>query len=121
MVELDRRLRDDGVRAFSVHPGVVATSLARHMNRDDFTTLTQFEPADAQQEKVDVRHDFTMPEQGAATQVWAAVSPQLADIGSVYLADCDIRDDVAPYAHDSDHALALWDLSEMLCGKEIRS
>ena len=121
MVELDRRLRNEGVRAFSVHPGVVATSLARHMNRDDFTTLTQFEPADAQQEKVDVRHDFTMPEQGAATQVWAAVSPQLADIGSVYLADCDIRDDVAPYAHDSEHALALWDLSEMLCGKEIRS
>ena len=31
MVELDRRLRDLGVRAYAVHPGVVATSLARHM------------------------------------------------------------------------------------------
>ncbi len=46
MVELDRRLRDHGVRAYAVHPGVVATSLARHMSRDDFTTLTQFEPED---------------------------------------------------------------------------
>lgn len=120
-VELDRRLRDDGVRAYAVHPGVVATSLARHMSRDDFTMLTQFEPDDPMQVKIDVRHDFTMPEQGAATQVWAAVSPQLADIGSVYLADCEIRADAAPYALDSDHALALWELSESLCTAEARS
>ncbi len=120
VVELDRRLRDHGVRAYAVHPGVVATSLARHMSRDDFTTLTRFEPADPMQEKIDVRHDFTMPEQGAATQVWAAVSPQLADAGSVYLADCEIRDDVAPYALDSDHAMALWELSEELCSAEAR-
>ena len=121
MVELDRRLRDHGVRAYAVHPGVVATSLARHMSRDDFTTLTQFEPADPLQEKIDVRRDFTMPEQGAATQVWAAVSPELADTGSVYLADCQIRDDVAPYAFDGAHALALWELSERLCATEVRS
>jgi NAD(P)-dependent dehydrogenase (short-subunit alcohol dehydrogenase family) len=121
MVELDRRLRGDGVRAYAVHPGVVATSLARHMSRDDFTALTQFEPADPAQERIDVRHDFTMPEQGAATQVWAAVSPQLADIGSVYLADCEVRDDAAPYALDSDHAVALWELSDELCTAEARS
>ena len=30
-----------GVRANSVHPGVVATSLARYMNRDDFKALSQ--------------------------------------------------------------------------------
>ena len=46
VVELDRRLRDHGVRAYAVHPGVVATSLARHMSRDDFTTLTQLNPHD---------------------------------------------------------------------------
>jgi len=116
MVELDRRLSDRGVRAYSVHPGVVATSLARHMTRDDFTSLTRFEPADPVQEKIDVRHDFTMPERGAATQVWAAVSRDLADVGSVYLADCAIRDDVAPYAVDEAHARALWNVSERLCG-----
>jgi NAD(P)-dependent dehydrogenase (short-subunit alcohol dehydrogenase family) len=115
-IELDRRLRDDGIRAYAVHPGVVATSLARHMNRADFAALTQLEPADPMQEKIDIRHDFTMPAHGASTQVWAAVSPVLADQGAVYLADCEIRDDAAPYAIDAEHAAALWDLSERLCG-----
>jgi hypothetical protein len=63
---------------------------------------------------VDVRRDFQMPEHGAATQVWAAVSEELTDVGSVYLADCRIRDDVAPYALDAAHALQLWELSERL-------
>jgi len=115
MVDLDRRMRDRGVRAYAVHPGVVATSLARHMNRADFERLTRLEPADPGQAKVDVRRDFLIPEQGAATQVWAAVSPELADTGSVYLADCRIRDDVAPYAMDDAHAAELWDRSEKLC------
>ena len=115
MVDLDRRLRDRGVRAYAVHPGVVATSLARHMKRDDFERLTRLEPADPDQERIDVRHDFLMPEHGAATQVWAAISPELADTGSVYLAECRIRDDVAPYALDEEHAAELSSLSERLC------
>jgi NAD(P)-dependent dehydrogenase (short-subunit alcohol dehydrogenase family) len=117
-VELDRRLRDQSVRAYAVHPGVVATSLARHMSRDDFTALTEFVPSDPGQERVDVRRDFTMPEHGAATQVWAAVGDDLADTGSVYLADCRIKDDEegpAPYAMDEAHALRLWEISERLC------
>jgi len=114
-VELDRRLRDHGVRAYAVHPGVVATSLARHMSRDDFASLIQLEPADPSRVKIDVRRDFTTPEYGAATQVWAAVGPDLADLGAVYLADCRIRDDVAPHAVDGERALALWELSERLC------
>ena len=114
MIELDRRLRDRGVRALAVHPGVVATSLARHMTRDDFAALNRFTPAKA--ERVDVLRDFTTPEHGAATQVWAAVSPELAGIGSVYLADCGIRDDVAAYAVDEARAAELWSLSERLCG-----
>ena len=115
MVELDRRLRGRGVRAYAVHPGVVATSLARHMTREDFASLMRLEPADPGQEKVNVRRDFQMPERGAATQVWAAVSEDLADVGSVYLADCRVREDVAPYAVNEAHAAALWELSERLC------
>ena len=115
MVELDRRLRGRGVRAYSVHPGVVATSLVRHMTREDFASLMRFEPADPGQQTLDVRRDFLMPERGAATQVWAAVSKELADVGSLYLADCRVREDVAPYAVDEAHAAELWDLSERLC------
>ena len=50
MVELDRRLRGRGVRAYSVHPGVVATSLVRHMTHEDFASLMRFEPADPGQQ-----------------------------------------------------------------------
>jgi NAD(P)-dependent dehydrogenase (short-subunit alcohol dehydrogenase family) len=116
MVELDSRLRDRGVRACAVHPGVVATSLARHMTREDFASLNNITPAEPDAHRVDVLRDFQMPEQGAATQVWAAVSPDLAGVGGVYLADCRIRDDVAPYATDRVHAADLWELSERLCG-----
>ena len=120
MVELDRRLRGDGVRAYSVHPGVVATSLARHMTREDFGALMRREPSDPSQEKIDVRRDFLMPEHGAATQVWTAVSKDLADVGSVYLADCRIREDIAPYAVDEARAVALWELSEKLCDSGLQ-
>lgn len=116
MVELDRRLRDRGVRAYAVHPGVVATSLARHMTRDDFTRLARIAPADSTTKRVAVRREFTMPEHGAATQVWAAVSPELTGVGSVYLADCEIRHNAAPFALDEAHAHALWEVSERLVG-----
>ena len=105
------------MRAYAVHPGVVATSLARHMTRDDFTALTQFDARRIRRrQKIDVRRDFTMPEQGAATQVWAAVSP---DVGGRRI--CvpgglrDPRRRRAVRASTRTHALALWELSERLC------
>lgn len=120
-VDLDRRLRGRGVRAYAVHPGVVATSLARHMERDDFAALGALPTAGnlPSRTKVDVRKNFSMPEHGAATQVWAAVSPELADVGAVYLSDCAIREDVARYAVDPDRAAQLWECSETLCAKVI--
>ena len=116
-VELDRRYRDRGIRSYAVHPGIVATALARHMTRDDFAGLQSVATTSGRRpENVDVRRDFVGPERGAATQVWAAVSPELADTGGVYLADCAIRSDVAPYAIDPEHAARLWSVSEELCG-----
>jgi NAD(P)-dependent dehydrogenase (short-subunit alcohol dehydrogenase family) len=116
-VELDRRLRSDGVRAYAVHPGVVATALGRHMTREDFDRLSDFATTRryATEKAVDVRRDFLTPDRGAATQVWAAVSPELSEVGAVYLANCAIRPDVAPYAVAEDRAAQLWALSESLC------
>jgi hypothetical protein len=58
--------------------------------------------------------------------VWAATSPRLADLGGLFLEDCDvagIRDSdemsakgVYPYAVDPDEAARLWDLSAELTG-----
>ena len=118
-VEADRRLHGLGIHAYAVHPGTVATSLARYMSRSDFSQLRQRAAAGtaARGEQTDGYLDFTTPEYGAATQVWAAVSPELADRGALYLEDCRVSATTAPYAQDSQHAEALWALSEKLCAK----
>jgi NAD(P)-dependent dehydrogenase (short-subunit alcohol dehydrogenase family) len=116
-VEADRRLHDLGIRAYAVHPGTVATSLARYMSRSDFSQLRKFAIANSSErsESSDGHLDFTTPEYGAATQVWAAVSPELADLGGLYLEDCGVSETVAPYARDAGSAAELWELSEKLC------
>lgn len=112
-LEADRRLRDAGIRAYAVHPGTVATSLARYMSRSDFSRLRGL-VVENSREPSDGRLDFVMPEQGATTQVWAAVSPDLAGRGGLYLEDCGIGE-AAPHARDERHAAELWELSERLC------
>jgi len=114
MVELNRRYADDGMQAVAVHPGVVGTSLARHMTREDFGAL-RGRAADSR-DRGAVLDSILTPEQGAATQVWAATAPELDGAGSVYLSDCAIRDDVEAFATDPDRAARLWEISETLCG-----
>ncbi|MBV8785376.1 MAG: SDR family NAD(P)-dependent oxidoreductase [Mycobacterium sp.] len=104
--EADRRLRDSGIRAYAVHPGTVATSLARYMSRSDFSSLRELASGHL---------DVTTPERGASTQVWAAVTPELTDRGGLYLEDCSISDAAAPYALDEQRAADWWTLSEKLC------
>ncbi|OBH83428.1 SDR family NAD(P)-dependent oxidoreductase [Mycobacterium scrofulaceum] len=114
--EADRRLRDAGVRAFAVHPGTVATSLARYMSRKDFSDLRRLVAANsaAHGEPSDGHLHFLTPDQGAATQVWAAVGPELDGRGGLYLEDCRISDGLAPHARDDERAADWWTLSERL-------
>jgi NAD(P)-dependent dehydrogenase (short-subunit alcohol dehydrogenase family) len=115
-VELDRRMSGSGVRAFAVHPGMVATKLARHMTRDDVAAVAELpEQREVSGEREFSKLEVLTPEQGAATQLWAAVSREIDGTGGVYLADCTIRSDVAPYAIDAERARRLWQLSERLC------
>jgi NAD(P)-dependent dehydrogenase (short-subunit alcohol dehydrogenase family) len=113
-VELERRLGDRGVHAYAVHPGMIATELARHMTRDDMAAL---------QERARRNPSGGMPprktlEQGAATSVWAATAPELDGHGGTYLADCRVTDQHAPWARDPGSAARLWALSETLVGQE---
>lgn len=110
-VALDQRLRDRGIRAFAVHPGMVATNLARHMSREDVVAVS----GQARSHAIAV----LTPEQGAATQVWAATSPDLDGRGGLYLADCAVRSDAEPYATDPGRAEKLWEVSESLCAAAI--
>jgi NAD(P)-dependent dehydrogenase (short-subunit alcohol dehydrogenase family) len=114
--------RNRGVRAFSLHPGGIHTPLQRHLPREELVQLGVLNedgtPVGGGRLKT--------PEQGAATQVWAATSPQLADHGGVYLEDCDVAGirtgtditakGVFPYAVDPDEAARLWALSAELTG-----
>lgn len=110
-IEADRRLRERGIRAYAVHPGTVATSLARYMSRADFARLREMAAARGG------ALDLITPEQGAATQVWAAVSPELEGKGALYLQDCGVSDALAPYARDEQRAADWWLLSEKFCDR----
>jgi NAD(P)-dependent dehydrogenase (short-subunit alcohol dehydrogenase family) len=121
-VHLDRLARDAGVRAFSLHPGGILTPLQRHIPREEMIERGWID-ADG---NILNPQGFKTPEQGAATQVWAATSPQLDGLGGVYLEDCEIaeiapQDDsttsgVKEWAIDPDEAARLWDLSARLTG-----
>lgn len=126
-VELDRRGREHGIRAFAVHPGrILATNLARNM------TDGEMKASGISRENGVLKGPPGMAlkgiEEGAATTVWCAMSPQLSGKGGVYCADCDISEpvpdeselltgaEVRRWAIDKTAAKALWDLSEKLTG-----
>ena len=117
-VGLDDRLKSRGVRVFAVHPGIIMTELSRHMDKEDYELLNARLPEGQEMSLKSV-------EQGAATSVWAATSPDLAGQGGIYLEDCHIAEAAAPgseggvesYAVDHSAADRLWELSENLVGQ----
>jgi NAD(P)-dependent dehydrogenase (short-subunit alcohol dehydrogenase family) len=120
-VHLDRLARDRGVRAFSLHPGGILTPLQRHLPRQEMVDRGWIDERGAPLNP----EGFKTPQQGAATQVWAATSPRLDGMGGVYLEDCDIaepapdddaRTGVKDWAVDPGQAARLWELSARLTG-----
>lgn len=101
-----------GLDAFAVHPGGILTDLQRHLPRAEMVAMgwvdEDGEPA---------RDGFKTPQQGAATQVWAATAPSLTDRGGTYLEDCGVaspapedgrRRGVRQWALDPTEAATLW-------------
>ncbi|WP_328350356.1 SDR family NAD(P)-dependent oxidoreductase [Streptomyces sp. NBC_00445] len=120
-VHLDRLGRERGVRAFSLHPGGILTPLQRHLPKQEMVERGWIDEAGNPLNP----EGFKTPEQGAATQVWAATSPQLSGMGGVYLEDCDIAEPapadaefagVKDWARDPEEAARLWELSVKLTG-----
>jgi NAD(P)-dependent dehydrogenase (short-subunit alcohol dehydrogenase family) len=120
-VQLDALGRDAGVRAFSVHPGTISTELGRHLSKEEIIAAGWMD------EDGNWAATFKTPEQGAATQVWAATSPRLTGMGGVYCEDCDIAEPwdqdageltggVRAHATDLGQAARLWELSARLTG-----
>jgi NAD(P)-dependent dehydrogenase (short-subunit alcohol dehydrogenase family) len=121
-VELDSIGAAQGIRSFAVHPGAILTDIFRHMTEDERLAWVQR----AGGELARRGEDFKTPQQGAATSVWCALSPQLQGMGGVYCEDCDIAELVAadspagygvrPFAIDPDQAAELWQFSEKVTG-----
>lgn len=120
-VHLDRLGRDAGVRAFALHPGGIFTPLQRHIPKAEMVERGWIDEDGTFLNP----EGFKTPEQGAATQVWAATSPQLNGLGGVYLEDCDIAEPavdgdqssgVRDWAVDPEQAARLWTLSAELTG-----
>jgi NAD(P)-dependent dehydrogenase (short-subunit alcohol dehydrogenase family) len=108
--ELRNRYEGSGIAAFSVHPGVCATGLSRHMSREDFAEMKRMSAG-----KPGLLTNLKSIPAAAATAVWAATARELVSANGAYLADCGI-DRAADHAADPVVAAALWELSEQLIG-----
>jgi NAD(P)-dependent dehydrogenase (short-subunit alcohol dehydrogenase family) len=112
-----QRWAGDGIVVNALMPGNIAsTALARHMGPDDLANFGK-------------ETDLTLPpvktiEQGAATSVLMAASPEVEGVTGRYYEDCAeapvIQEreghtgGVAPYVLDPDNADRLWQVSEQL-------
>ncbi|MEY4578050.1 MAG: hypothetical protein RL701_2753 [Pseudomonadota bacterium] len=102
--EFTRRYRDVGIVANSLHPGsMIGTSIFRNsLSAKVFGLL--FRP-------------FSKSiEQGAATTVYCATAPELANSGGQYYRDCRVHS-MSQGARDADAAKRLWEYTEEFVGK----
>lgn len=122
-VELDRRGREVGVRAFSLHPGQILTDIVRHLTPE---YLARFDAYDADGNlRIDPANGRKTPQQGAASMVWAGASLELDGFGGEYLEDFGVAQPyngelgskgVASWAIDPVAARRLWDASVSMTG-----
>ncbi|MEU1535960.1 SDR family NAD(P)-dependent oxidoreductase [Streptomyces fagopyri] len=103
-VAANQRWAADGITANALMPGAIATNLQKHTG--------------GLRTAVELRKTI---EQGAATTILVATSPQLAGVGGRYFEDCNeavqVPDGngwtsgVAPYALDPANAERIWEIS----------
>jgi NAD(P)-dependent dehydrogenase (short-subunit alcohol dehydrogenase family) len=121
-VELDRRLRERGIRATALHPGGIHTELMRHTTPDMLQQMAARSGRDVRDSKV---VQVKSVEQGAATTVWAAFVAKAEDVGGRFCEDCQVAEvqeaggGVRPYALDPTRAAALWLKSEEMVGERF--
>jgi NAD(P)-dependent dehydrogenase (short-subunit alcohol dehydrogenase family) len=100
--QLARRFRGSKRVASAVHPGVIATNLDRHMNPLVGVGLALVRPL-----------ALKTPAQGAATEVWAAVHPDAAQLSGEYLSHCNVAK-ARSIALDEPLAEQLWTKTEQI-------
>ncbi len=122
-VEATRRWAHDGITSNALMPGGILTNLQRH---------TDPERMKRAREQSGGKIRFKTVEQGAATSVLLAVSPQLEGVGARYFEDCNeaqtlfkrgegpfAMHGVAWWALDAAIAQRLWDESLLMLGRTL--
>lgn len=103
--ELARRFQGTKRTANAVHPGVIATNLARHMSPLAAIGFAIARPL-----------ALKSVAEGAATQCYVAVHPDAASISGKFFADCNVATP-RPDAEDPGLAKKLWEVSEKIAAE----
>ena len=120
-VEISNKMKNEGIKTYSVHPGGIFTPLQRHLEKEEMIALGWLGEDGELSEMAAA--NFKSPTQGAATSLWCATSPILNNVSGVYCENCDVavrQEDgpsaryvgVADWAVDTDEASKLWELTE---------
>ena len=120
-IEVNARMKDEGIKTYSVHPGGIFTPLQRHLEKEEMIALGWLREDGELSEMAAA--NFKSTTQGASTSLWCATSPMLDDVSGVYCENCDVavrQEDgpmaryvgVADWAVDTDEASKLWELTE---------
>ncbi len=120
-VGLAKRIAGSGVTANAVHPGVIVTEVFRDVMPEEQQMVTGWSEANGSPIK--------SIGQGAATQVWGAVSPEAEGVSGRYLEDCRVATvipsttlsavGVTEEAYDEAAADRLWAISEEIVGERF--
>jgi NAD(P)-dependent dehydrogenase (short-subunit alcohol dehydrogenase family) len=117
--EIDRRYGKDGLHGLSVHPGGIWTGLQIHVKDPGFRERYSSGPG---------KNIMKSPEQGAATQVYAAISKDWEGRGGRYLCNCEeagpstgkpFDEGYSDWVYDVEKARKLWDVSLKMIGEEL--
>jgi NAD(P)-dependent dehydrogenase (short-subunit alcohol dehydrogenase family) len=100
--ELSRRFAGTRKTANAVHPGVIATNLTRSLPGIARVAMTVASPL-----------AFKNAAQGAATQCYVAVHPQIEGVTGEYFADCNVARS-SRFSRDPALAKRLWEESERI-------
>ncbi|KAL6890955.1 hypothetical protein GGI43DRAFT_430500 [Trichoderma evansii] len=120
--QIERLYGARGLHGLSVHPGGIATGLTRYFSEEDMKAMMASVGPE-------VLQGMKSPEQGAATQVWAAIAKEWEGKGGKYLVDVavakpgpDDRDMTSPFTashtYNAEEEARLWKDSLKIVGLE---
>ncbi|KAH7557662.1 hypothetical protein JRO89_XS11G0198200 [Xanthoceras sorbifolium] len=119
--ELAKRLKEEGVNITvnSLHPGGIATNISRHngvLNCKHAFHGLSFSLLKAVLSNTIGKFVTKSLEQGAATQCYLALNPQVQGVTGEYFEDCNMSK-TTPHGRDTEMAKKLWDLSMEMTNK----